>query len=476
VAEIGAFGEIVLVVAGAFLLALFGRTITERFAVPSAAVLLLVAAAASDVWPELGSVISFVTVERVAVVALIVILFDGGMQIGWRRFSGAALPILSLGVLGTFATAGLVAVAAHYLLDLSWITSGLIGAAIAPTDPAVTFSVLGGREIRGRTGTILQGESGANDPVGIALMIGMIELATTDDGSFWTVVREFAVEMAGGVAVGIVAAALLLPLLRRLSLPEPGLYPLRVLAAAGVIYGAATVVHGSGFLAVFVAGVLIGDAAVPRKGEIRSFHASLASLAEITAFVALGLTIDLSEVVSTGIWVDGLLLAALLGLVIRPLVVGALLLPVRLDHGERLFVMWSGLKGAVPILLAALALIADVEYSTEIYRIVFVVVLFSVLVQGSLLPVVAERLRVPMRRVEHDTAALRRFAVQPDVYADGATVGSLPLGARAWISALVREGAPRRIDGDTVLEAGDEVHVLCDEEDEPALRRIFEGR
>jgi potassium/hydrogen antiporter len=476
VAEIGAFGEIVLVVAGAFLLALFGRTITERFAVPSAAVLLLVAAAASDVWPELGSVISFVTVERVAVVALIVILFDGGMQIGWRRFSGAALPILSLGVLGTFATAGLVAVAAHYLLDLSWITSGLIGAAIAPTDPAVTFSVLGGREIRGRTGTILQGESGANDPVGIALMIGMIELATTDDGSFWTVVREFAVEMAGGVAVGIVAAALLLPLLRRLSLPEPGLYPLRVLAAAGVIYGAATVVHGSGFLAVFVAGVLIGDAAVPRKGEIRSFHSSLASLAEITAFVALGLTIDLSEVVSTGIWVDGLLLAALLGLVIRPLVVGALLLPVRLDHGERLFVMWSGLKGAVPILLAALALIADVEYSTEIYRIVFVVVLFSVLVQGSLLPVVAERLRVPMRRVEHDTAALRRFAVQPDVYADGATVGSLPLGARAWISALVRQGAPRRIDGDTVLEAGDEVHVLCDEEDEPALRRIFEGR
>ena len=401
-AEIGEFGEIVLVVSGAFLLALFGRTISERLAVPSAAVLLLVSAAASDIWPELGNVISFVTVERIAVVALIVILFDGGMQIGWRRFSESALPILSLGIVGTFATAGLVAVAAHYLLDLSWITSGLIGAAIAPTDPAVTFSVLGGREIRGRTGTILQGESGANDPVGIALMIGMIELATTDDGSFWTVVREFVVEMAGGLAVGIGAAALLLPLLRRFPLPEPGLYPLRVLAAAGVVYGAATVVHGSGFLAVFVAGVLIGDARVPRKREIRSFHSSLASLAEITAFVALGLTIDLSEVVSTGIWADGLLLAVLLGFLIRPLVVGALLLPVSLDPGERLFVMWSGLKGAVPILLAALAVIAGVEYGTEIYRIVFVVVLFSVLVQGSLLPFVAKRLRVPMRRVPEE--------------------------------------------------------------------------
>ncbi len=214
--------------------------------------------------------ISFVTVERIAVVALIVILFDGGMH---DRRGGAspsrALPILSLGVLGTFATAGLVAVAAHYLLDLSWVTSGLIGAAIAPTDPAVIFSVLGGREIRGRTGTILEGESGANDPVGIALMIGMIELATTDDGSFWTVVREFVVEMAVGLAVGVGAAALLLPLLRRFPLPEPALYPLRVLAAAGVIYGAATVVHGSGFLAVFVAGVLIGDAAAAAEGRDR---------------------------------------------------------------------------------------------------------------------------------------------------------------------------------------------------------------
>ena len=474
--EISAFGEIVLVVAGAFVLVLFGRTITERLAVPSAALLLLVAAAASDIWPELGRVISFVTVERVAVVALIVILFDGGMRIGWRRFSESAVPILSLGVFGTFATAGLVAVAAHFLLDFSWITSGLIGAAIAPTDPAVTFSVLGGREIRGRTGTILQGESGANDPVGIALMIAMIELATTDDGSFWSVVREFAVEMVGGVATGIVAAALLLPLMRRVSLPEPALYPLRVLAVAGVIYGAATVVHGSGFLAVFVAGVLIGDAPVPRKGEIRSFHSSLASLAEITAFVALGLTIDLSEVVSTGIWVDGLLLAALLGFVIRPLVVGALLLPVRLDRGERLFVMWSGLKGAVPILLAALALIAEVESGAEIYRIVFVVVLFSVLVQGSLLPVVARRLRVPMRRVEHGAATLKRFSVRPDAYADGAKVGSLPLGERAWISELVRGGTPRQIGADTRLEAGDEVHVLCEKEDEPALRRVFEGR
>jgi cell volume regulation protein A len=394
--EIANFGQIVLIVSAGFALALFGRTITARLAIPSAALFLIAAAVASELVPQLAETVSFVTVERIGVVALIVILFDGGMDIGWRNFRAAAVPILSLGVLATFACAGLIAVVAHGLLDLSWITSGLLGAALAPTDPAVTFSVLGGREIGGRTGTILKGESGANDPVGIALMIGMIELATSDDGSFWTVVREFGIEMAGGTSVGVAGALVLGPLLRRISLPSPALYPLWLLAAAGVVYGAATIVHGSGFLAVFVAGILIGDQRLPRRSEIDGFLSSVGSLAEITMFVALGLTIDLTGVVDSGAWVDGLVLAVLLGFLIRPLVVVALLLPVRLDWGERVFVAWSGLKGAVPILLAALAVIAAVDDAAEIYRVVFVVVLFSVVVQGTLLPLVARRLRVPL--------------------------------------------------------------------------------
>jgi potassium/hydrogen antiporter len=398
VTEISDFGAIVLVVSVGCSLALLGRAITERFAIPSAALFLVGAAIASDLVPELGEAISVVTVERIGVVALIVILFDGGLDIGLRRFRSAAVPILSLGVLGTFATAGLVALAAHELLSLSWTTSGLLGAALAPTDPAVTFSVLGGRDIAGRTGTILKGESGANDPVGIALMIGMIELATSDDGSFWTVVREFVVEMVGGIAVGVAGAILLLPLLRRVPLPSPALYPLRMLAAAGVIYGLATLVHGSGFLAVFVAGILLGDQPMQHRREVNSFLSSLGSLAEIVMFAALGLTIDLTQLVDTNAWFEGLVLAVLLAFVFRPLVVGTLLLPVQLERAERLFVMWSGLKGAVPILLAALALIGHVDDGIEIYGIVFVVVLFSVLVQGTLVPKVAERLGVPMER------------------------------------------------------------------------------
>src|SRR5687767_16033025 len=146
------------------------------------------------------------TVERIGIVALIVILLDGGMHVGWTRFRGSVYPIAMLGVVGTFLTAALVAVAAHSLLDFSWTTSWLLGAALAPTDPAVMFSVLGNREVGGRSGTILEGESGANDPVGIALMLGMIELAIHDDASFWVVVREFAVEMPIGLVVGVAGA------------------------------------------------------------------------------------------------------------------------------------------------------------------------------------------------------------------------------------------------------------------------------
>src|SRR5919198_305151 len=268
--ELHEFGTIVLVVALGFVGALGTYKLTERFPVPAPALFLLVAAVASDVFPGLETVIWIHNVERIGVVALVVILFDGGMQVGWRRFRGAAFLIASLGVVGTFATAALMAVFAH----------------------------------------------------------------------------------------------------------------------------------GSGFLAVFVAGLLIGDERAPYKAEIERFHTSLASIAEIVMFAALGLTIHLTGLRGQGLWSDGLLLALLLVFVARPLVAGALLLPVRLRLGERLFVVWGGLKGAVPILLAALTILAPVEDARQIYGIVFVVVAFSVVVQGASIPFAAARLGVPMRAVE----------------------------------------------------------------------------
>jgi cell volume regulation protein A len=364
--------------------------------VPGAALFLVIAAVASDVFPSLQLSIS--TVERIATLALIVILFDGGASIGWRRFRPSAAPIAVLGVVGTFATAGAVALFAHWALGFAWVTAGLIGSAIAPTDPAVMFSVLGDREVTGRTGTILEGESGANDPVGIALMIGMIELATHDDASFWIVVREFSLQMSIGLAIGVLGGIGLGAVMTRLSLPSSGLYTVRTLAAAGIVYGVASVAHGSGFLAVFVAGLLVGDLRAPFKAEIEVFQDALASLAEIVVFIALGLTITISSLDGER-WAQGLLLAAFLALVARPLAVWPLLAPMHLRAGERLFIVWGGLKGAVPILLAAFALTEHVDRAHDIYELVFVVVLASVVVQGGTISAAAGRLGVEMRRL-----------------------------------------------------------------------------
>jgi potassium/hydrogen antiporter len=390
------FGRIILFVAGALSLAIIVRVLAARIGLPTAALLLTVAAVASDVSDRLAGLLSFEDVQRVATLALIAILFDGGMSIGLGKFRVAAVPITVLGVLGTFGTAPLVAVAAHYALGFDWTVALLIGAALAPTDPAVTFSVLAGKEVEGRSGTILEGESGFNDPVGIALMIGMIELATVPSAGVADVAWEFLREMGVGLAVGAIAGFVLLQSLRRVPLPDRSLYPLAVLLSAGVIYGIASVSHGSGFLAVFVAGIVIGDAEFPRRVEVRHFHSSLADLGELAVFVALGLTINLGFILSGALWWQGLVLAVLLGFVVRPLVVTPLLLPSKLSRGERLFVMFAGLKGAVPILLASLAVVGGTDHARDIYGIVFVVVLFSVVVQGTLVPTVARRLGVPM--------------------------------------------------------------------------------
>ncbi len=390
------FGRVILFASSALLLAIGVRMVAGRLAVPTAGLLLVAAAAASDVFDRLEGVLTIEDVQRIVTLALVVILFEGGSNIGLRRFRASAAPILALGVLGTFGTAALVAVAAHYALGFSWTVAGLIGAALAPTDPAVTFSVLAGRDVGGRSGTILEGESGFNDPVGIALMIGMVELATHDDASLWTIVDEFVREMSIGLAVGVAGALALAALIRHAPLPDRTLYPIAVILAVGAIYGAAAVAHGSGFLAVFVAGILVGDMRYAARRAVRDFNSALTDLGELAAFVALGLTVDLALIGDAGLWWQGLVLAALLGLVIRPLVVTPLLLPARLDWGERGFVVWSGLKGAVPILLASLAVVSGTDDASEIYGIVFVVVLCSVVVQGSLVPSVAARLGVEM--------------------------------------------------------------------------------
>ncbi|MDG6110336.1 cation:proton antiporter [Dactylosporangium aurantiacum] len=422
--------------------------------------------------------------QDVVTVALVVILFEGGTHIGWRRFRSAAGAIVWVGVAGTVVTAAAVATVAHLLFGFGWQAALLLGAALAPTDPAVVFSVLGRREVIGRSGVLLEGESGTNDPVGIALMMVLLGSAGGSlIGRIGAGAGEFALQLGIGGLIGVAGGWGLRWLMQRVPLPSEGLYPLRTLAFGGLVYGLATVVHGSGFLAVFAAGVVIGDINAPYKREVERFLSATSSLAEVVAFVVLGVTVGLNDL-GGAVWV-GVGIGLLLMWVIRPVLVGLVLWPVRLRLGERVFVLWSGLKGAVPILLGTFAVSSAVAGAERIYEVIFVVVALSVMVQGTTVPLVARWRRVLMRVVEPEPwtlgmrfrerpAGVRRFTVQAGAPADGAAIGGLRLHEDAWISLVSRDGRPVPVKRDTVLQARDDVLVIVGA-DEPAVRQVFCG-
>jgi cell volume regulation protein A len=484
------FAVTLLLVAAAAVAAILSNRLTVRVRLPAPALFLGGAAVAAAVLPGLDPPPERL-VERIVTVALLCILFDGGMSIGARRFRAAAGPVLWTGVAGTFLTTAAAAVLVHTAFGFSWYVAALIGTAVAPTDPAVVFSVLGQQEIAGRSATIVEGESGANDPVGIALLLSLLSAGSLNSGALLHVAGTFVLQLGVGAAVGVLGGLGVLWFMRRVSLPSEGLYPLRTLACVFVLYGAATLLHGSGFLAVFLAGILLGDERAPFKREVERFHGALASLGEIVAFVVLGLTVDLRTLIRPDVWVPGLVLGVVLSAAIRPVLVGLCLLPAKLQRNEQAFVLFAGLKGAVPILLGSLLLDARVPDAERVYSIVIVVVAFSVLVQGSLVTTVAQALRLPMRSAQPQPWALGvRLAEEPEgvlrvIVAEGSTADGQTIDGIAnaaanpdhtddiWVTLLVRNQALLAARGDTVLQAGDELLVTADDRWHPQLRKLF---
>ncbi len=477
------YAEIVLVLSLALLVAVGSNRFAERVRIPAPAIFLIVSAIASNVFHRLGE-LDVITDQRIVTIALVLILFDGGMHIGWGRMRPAVTAVAGIGVAGTLVTAAAMALGVHYIFGFDWRVSLILGAALAPTDPAVVFSVLGRREISGRSGTLLEGESGANDPVGIALMISLLGATSVGIGPIGSGAGHFALQLAVGGLVGIGGGWSLLQLMRRFSLPNEALYPVQTIAFALALYGIATAAEGSGYLAVFLAGIFIGDERAPYKREIEHFAGALATISEIVAFVVLGLSIDLSSVFSGNRFWIGLGIAALLIVFVRPVLVGLVLLPISLTRGERSFVLFSGLKGAVPILLGTYVLAENVEGATEIYDLIFVVVLVSVVLQGGLVPAAARFFHVPMRVVEPEPFALgmrfrnepeglHRYIVAEGSPADGCTISGLDVGENFWVSMVSRNGQLVQVRGETELHAGDEVLALAADDDGPdgAFRR-----
>ena len=377
------FAAAVAVLALSVIAVLGAGRLCKRIGVPLPVLVLPCAAVVAHLLPgeaHLGEA----AVSRVVTVALVAVLYSGGMRIGRRRILNAARPVVTLGVAGTVITAGTAGVFLHFALGFGWYPALLIATAVAPTDPTVVFSLLGKYPLGGTVTTVLEGESGANDPVAIALMVALLAAKGIDLSGLGHAGATFGMQMSLGALIGVAGGKGLVWLLRSDSLGGPGEQSIVSLSAAAAIFGLAAAAGGSGFLAVFLAGIVAGDEQFAHKTQVRQFHATLATLGEIAAFVALGLTVNLTVIAKASTWAPGLALAAIVAVVARPVAVVGCLAGSGLSRPDRMFVAFAGLKGAVPILLGTYLLGAATGEDPRLFGIVVVVVLASVAVQGSL--------------------------------------------------------------------------------------------
>ncbi len=384
------FAVVVAVVSIAVLGILAGGKLSERSGVPLPLIVLGVTALSAKVanLSPLGEI----AVSRIVTVALIAVLFSGGMHLGRRRVTRSARAVLTLGVAGTLGTTALGALFAHFALGFAWYQALLVATAVAPTDPTIVFGLLGRNPVAGTVATVLEGESGANDPVGIALMTALLGAGGITLSGLAHAGSTFALQIGVGAVVGVAGGQALLWLIRRPSLGGAGQRPIASAAAAAAVYGLATVADGSGFLAVFIAGIFLGDEAFPHKVQVERFHSSLASMGEIAAFISLGMTLDLHVLAQVSTWAPGLALGAAVAFVARPLATVGCLAGSGMSSSGKAFVAFAGLKGAVPILLGTYLLGLAGGQGPRLYGIVVVVAVASVAVQGSLLRPASARL------------------------------------------------------------------------------------
>jgi cell volume regulation protein A len=422
--------------------------------------------------------------RELGVVALIAILFEGGLTTSWHDLRPLALPAFLLSTVGVVVTAAVVGVVAHELLHLAWVASFLLGAVVGSTDAAAVFATLRFTTVHRRLASLLGAESGINDPMAVALTIGLIAWLTKPGygaGDMAVLlVRQLGLGLVIGLALGVVARRLL----PRLPLDLSPFAPVTSIAFAAFAYGLADAAGGSGFLAVYLVALWIGNTTTPHRRTIVSFHEGLAFTAQVGLFVVFGLLVFPGDL--GGVAAASIALTAVLVLVARPLAVFVSLPFLGFSLREKLFMSWAGLRGGVPIVLATFALSRGLHESDTIFNAVFFVVVLSALVQGPALGPIARRLglaaeRRPFYREPLEVGAVRELGaeiVEHLVEEGDALVGlrvrDTGLPRDALVMLIVRDGVGVPPRGRTLLEAGDVLYVLASEGSRPAIEELFD--
>ncbi|MGN6258968.1 MAG: potassium/proton antiporter [Solirubrobacterales bacterium] len=467
----GAHDAHLILIAGALLAAgIVGALLADRLRVPG---LLLFLALGMLAGSEGIGGIEFSDMElarTLGTIALVLIIFEGGLTAGWSEIRPVLGTAASLGTIGTAVTAVIAGFAAKLLFDLSTLEGMLVGAAIAATDSAAIFAVLRRSTLEKRLARSLEGESGMNDPVALLLVIGFIEWIQQPGYGMADMAGLLVLKLGLGAAIGFALGRLAVLALDRAQLPSEGIYPVATIAIAGLAYGVAEIAHGSGFLAVYLTALALGSARIPAQRTVVAFHQGLGWVAQISLFILLGLLVFPSSL--DNVAPEALALSAVLILVARPVAALVATVFAPLNMKERLMLGWAGLRGATPIWLATFPVVAGIKESSVLFAIVFFVVVTSTLVQGASFEPLATRLglttdepALPRRLLE--SGRIRRmggdviaYRLPPGAAAAGHVVRELELPREALLNVIVRDGDAIPPRGSTELKAGDELHIL----------------
>ncbi len=467
----------ILWVAVLILVSVISSKLSDRFAIPALLLFLAIGMLAGS--EGIGGIYfnNPQLAKSIGILALIFIIFSGGLDTSWKDIRPILAPGVVLSTLGVLSTALIVGLFAVYILKFSFIEGLLLGAIVSSTDAAAVFSILKSKKIslKSPLKPLLEFESGSNDPMAVFLTVSLIGLISAKDTGFYTIIPNFVMDMGMGALVGYLMSKFIVFLIDRLGLEYEGLYPVMMISLVLLTYSLAAFFKGNGFLSVYIAGLFVARAEFSNKKIIMRFHDGLAWLMQIAMFLALGLLVFLSRILP--VVGPGFLLAFILMVVARPVSVLLCLLPFKINLRKKIMVSWVGLRGAAPIILATFPLLAGISQADAIFNIVFFVVITSVLIQGTSIPFVSKALKldspligrkkhpIEFEKTKSIDAELTDLIVPYDSSAAGRKISDLNIPEKCLIMLISRGDKYVIPSGATLIEAGDILLVLANGSD-----------